>query len=703
VLAYTNNFKRQVVNLEISKYRRGIPTIPQELKFRETNVKGVRAFHLSDGGKIGRMQLIPFKKGFKIKSILIDEQFKGQGYGKALYVYTIRKLMSEGKTFYSDQGRTEEAERVWNSLNNMGITSENNRVVTPYPANTFDKNGEVKAEKVIEFAREQNEITEPLSFVEQQQVRIAMSEFPNLQDSVQLTQKMQEAFYSKDGLFSPTQKSLTLSGMYSKYEINKVLSDVIILGNIKETVEKLKRTELIYNTKTTANPTKTGEFNLLGKVGIENSDIVKQDLIQELGGTVDPDLSEVQDKTITQEYLQEFKRVPVINENGEVLVEEVIYAGTVKLVDKPEVFRAIDAIESAPEIVDTTNLQNKLSKWLLDFGINIQGFTRELLPSLREMLQSPSNENVAAFSEVYREVFNAPVKTKEKVIKIDKKERDLVFLETNRTEQELFDDLNLLKTETPNIYHVIEKVDFEQMIESLKLDPNISELQAYKDYFNYNEVQSVPSKEFNPVILQNDVNYLTKEFITDFNIEKLKNPESGFYNKFEITEKGIELKYADPISMAEIQAHLKDGVKLGEQIAEYSLISKQMPNLAQQTARNLGTKFEKRVDAVNNFEKVKKAKGVFSKVNQDILIAKNETAEFLRNGEDLFELQTKEGNMSVFGKIARNEDLNYNEMNPQGVEPLTQKLILNISKLDSYVEIKKNWNNADLGENFDCQ
>jgi GNAT superfamily N-acetyltransferase len=701
VLSYTKGFKKEVIATEVVKYRTNIPTLPKELKFRESNERKIRTFHLTDNGKIGRIQLTPYKNGFKIKSVLVDDAFKGQGYGKALYIYAVRKLMSEGVTLYTDLMRTDDAERVWKSLEKMGITSQNNKVITPYPADKFDINGEIKADRVIQYAMQQNEVSEPLSFVEQQEIKLMMTEFPNVEDSERLTQKLIEAFYNKDGLFAPTKQTLDKSKIYSKYEVDRILGDVKVLATIKETVEKLKKTELLYNNTSVDNVTKTGELNSLGKISIRNPFIVKQDLIQELGGTENPDLSEVQDKSITQEFLAEFKRVPVINELGEPIVNKIVYTNAVKVVEDEKIFRAISALINAPSQVDTSNLESKLSKWLLDYGIDIEGFTKDLLPSLYNMLKTPNQENIEIFSNDYRVVFNTPEKQREQVLKIENKERNLVYLETLKTEQQLFDELNLLKTEQENVYHVIEKVDFEQMKEALVLDDNISELQAYKDYFNYNTASNIEAKYFSPSTLINSVEYLTGEFIADFNIEKLKNKDSDFYSKFEVNEKGIILKYDDLISLSEIQAYIQDGVKLGDEIAEYSLISKQMYKL-KTTEDILDNRFNQRIDAVNNFYEVSEPSGQFTRLNSEVLVSKNTTDQFLRVGEDLFEQQSIEGNMSIYGKIDKNSNLIYNELNPKAVPEYTKQIISNVKNLEKYNDVKKKWKEADLDDNFSC-
>ena len=562
----------------------------------------------------------------------------------------------------------------------------------------FDKNGEIKSLYLIEQASLPNEVNEELTFVEKMELTTTMTEFPYIKDSEEFLGELQNAFY-KEGVFSPSAKSL--SKLYSKFEIASILSDVEVMAKIKESIEKLKRTDNVLNRTSNEAVYKTNILNSFGKLSVENPYIIDQDIIEEYGGIENPDLSEVKNENFTEEELKQYKRIPVINEEGSAINQEIIYENAVKIVEDNNVFEAINAIEQAPSIVDTSKLKSKLSGWLLNYGIDVTGFTKDLLPSLKQFLQNPTKENVNSFSEKYREVFNKPVKQREKVLKIEKKERALVYLETNKTEQQLFDELNLLQTETPNIYHRIEKVDFDEMVETLKLDKTISELQAYKDYFNYNATPNIESQEFSPITLNNSLEYLTNTFIADFAAEKLKNKDNSFYNKFIITEKGIELKYGDPISIAEIKAYIQDGVKLGKELEEYSVISKQMPNFKEQ-GFIIDSRATDRVKAVNNFNRVKLPKGEVVKVNNEMVAVKNETQEFLNIDNQLYELLNKEGNMSMYGRIEKNENLLYNKMNPKSPNEYLTQVKLNTQTQEEYNKVAKKWNSKEIIDSFSC-
>jgi hypothetical protein len=699
VLAHTPNFIRDVQNELIYNYKNKFPQTPSTLSFKESDTGKIRTFQITEGGiKKGRVVLNPYKEGYKIKSSFINEKERGKGYGKAMYVYIARKMIVEGQNLYSDQIRTESADGIWQYLSELGVTDEYQKIIYAKPLSAFDKNGEIYAENVLEYATSINENTESLSFIEQQETRMMMSEFPEIDNSEELADKFAKAFY-KDGLFSPTRESL--QPLYSKYEADIILSDVNILGKVKESTEKLKRTSKLYNTTILSATYKSSELNLFGKLKTENPYIIKQDIVEQYGGIENADLSEIKDRTITQEYLDQFKRVPAIYEDGTPIIEEIIYSNAIKLVEDKKIFEAVDALIIAPKIVDTTKLEKKLSTWLLDYGLSIEGFTKDLLPSLKQFLEEPTVENTQSFSDKYREVFNIPVKQREYTTKLENKDRDLVYLETNKTEQELFDEQSLLQTETANIYHKIEKVDFQQMKEAFKLADDVTELQAYKDYFRYIEKPISSTQEFTPISLTNSLEYLINEFIADFNVEKIKNPTNELYNKFIVTEKGIEQKYNDPISIAEIEAHLMEQSKINTALQEYSIISKQMNNLVDLNVQLLTNKYNNRLLAINNFNKVKVLQGDFTKLNRDIVVAKNSTEEFINNENELFELLNKEKDTSIYGRIQKNLNLNYNET--ESALP-TYSIDLKLSKQQQtgYTKINKKYKSADIEGKFDC-
>ena len=113
VLTKTPTFKERVEQKLMDTFKNKVISFPANIKFKETFINKVRTFHIyNEKTKVGRIQLVPYKKGFKVKSSLVNENQRGKGYGKFLYNYAISKLIGENNTLYTDTARTENADKV---------------------------------------------------------------------------------------------------------------------------------------------------------------------------------------------------------------------------------------------------------------------------------------------------------------------------------------------------------------------------------------------------------------------------------------------------------------------------------------------------------------------------------------------------------------------------------------------------------------
>ena len=151
-------------------------------------------------------------------------------------------------------------------------------------------------------------------------------------------------------------------------------------------------------------------------------------------------------------------------------------------------------------------------------------------------------------------------------------------------------------------------------------------------------------------------NYLKEEFPSDFYskflAEKKKNSKlfRNFYSNFEINEKGINLINKSETALRNIKIYADENLK------QYSLISKQMPDLIDQTD-NISNP---RVEAVNNPQKIKENKENLYKLNDQEVIIKNETEDFVKVNGEIYESVAKQGNLNHFVKInLENTNSNY--------------------------------------------
>ena len=73
-----------------------------------------------------------------------------------------------------------------------------------------------------------------------------------------------------------------------------------------------------------------------------------------------------------------------------------------------------------------------------------------------------------------------------KSINISPENRSYQYLKTAKSEQELFDEMSLIQTTTPNVYHKVNKIDEQEMRDIQEnQDLTIPDYQLYKDYYGY--------------------------------------------------------------------------------------------------------------------------------------------------------------------------------------------------------------------------
>ena len=664
LLSHTPTFK-EAIKEAVFSYRRQVPKIKEGLSFKETNIKNIRTFHVYEKGKkLGRIQLTPYKDGFKVKSSLVNEDKKGQGLGKALYSYSILKLMQENATLYTDTMRTEDADRVWQSLQRVGL-SQDGKKVTPLPQNVFYDNKEIQANFVINYVEENLKPLQPLS--EKEKVELVSLDIQGVETSDELYKELYNAFYNKDGMFKPNPKKMRK--IYSEAEINNILEDVEVQAKVKETIERLRNTEEfdIVKIETDENFTfKTLETNSIGQYKTNNP-LQEKELFEK------------------ENELNGYVKIPTINDDGEVVQEKLIYDNAVKFIDNEKIKVAVNTITTAHPEAPTEKLEAKVQKWLLDYGLDVRNLLREDYSVLNDFIKNPSEENTIALEQA----LGFERKEKQTVVKIEPQNRSYKYLKTTKSEEQLFEELSLIQTNEPNVYHQVNKIDEQEMRDILdNQDLTVPEYQLYKNYYEYESQIAISDIQTNT---ETDIDYLTDEFVADFAVEKLKNPNDEFLNQFKITENGIEMVSQDEISLAKVKA----GISNYPQLADYSLISKNLPNLKEANPYQIETKENKRVQAVNNKQSIPTPKTEVKIIDNDFIEAKNETADFIRVGEDIYEQQEQ----GIYSKLQFEENPNYYTMK---VEAPKYKLIEQNEIKTEDKTVKSMISKEQNDENFGC-
>ena len=467
VLSKTPSFQENVINPLIESHRNKTLEIPANIKFKETFANKIRTFHIYSGKtKVGRIQMTPYKDGFKVKSSLVNEDQRGKGFGKYLYNYTISKLLVENSVLYTDTARTEAADRVWESLKKQGL-SQDGKSVKPLPKE-FDKNGEIGMSTVLQYTADNFSQTLPLNAVEKS--HLINLQIEGVETSDDLYNVLYDAFY-KNNLFSPNINKL--KKIYSEDEIRNILEDSEIQGRVKETIEKLRQTEEFTIPQIKYNKdfdVRSSKVNIIGQYKKQNPLKLEQQVKE-----------------------QDYVKVPVVNEAGEQLETQLFYENAIKAPSDKSI-RALQAIVGAHPMVDTTKLENKLIKTFKNYGMDIEGIERENFKELLDYVTEPTDENRKALEDVLgfvREPLTKP-------INISPENRSYQYLKTAKSEQELFDEMSLIQTTTPNVYHKINKIDEQEMRDIQEnQDLTVPDYQLYKDYYGYelaSEIETIKNK-----------------------------------------------------------------------------------------------------------------------------------------------------------------------------------------------------------------
>lgn len=689
--AYTPTFQDQVVRKEIYNHRKNIfDTLKsnQNYKVKVEDKKGYKEITLfsQDNVKLGYIRLQNYNDGMSVKAInLATNTTPGQGVGTEIYKTALRYALSNNVSLYSDISQAPIAQKIWNKFVEQGVAQKvGTRFKVDSLGDSFDKNAEIKPNKVYEFLNNFYSVQEPLTLEEISEVKSTMQ----TESSVELHTALKKAFFDKKGLFKPTKKSLRASKLYSEVEISRILTNATIQAKIKDTISKLANTEEFFRNNYEYNENflkQSAEINSIGNFKVNNP--LKEEVlyIEENGGKKD-----VEDLRLSQEELDQYKRIPVVDEEGNLKETELFYDDAVKDVEvDSEAYRGLSAIANAPANVDTTKLEVKVSKWLKDYGFNLTKGFREL----KTFLDNPTAENKQNLYDAVGYV-KSP---QEKVVKIENKERDYIYLETNKSEEELFDTLSLVKTNTPNVYHRVTKIDEDEMRDIVG-DIFSKEYKLYRNYFGYGDVVNEQEKQ----VQTNFEGGITTDFVADFSAEIIKNPNHPFYSNFKITENGIEIISQDNMSMDNINFFLENDVKLGKELQEYSLLSKHLPNLKSPKEEN--TKQDRRIQAVNNVNLVKEIGGNFVQINGDIIAAKDEDAEFVKSNNQVYELQEKDGDYNYYVRLEKNNDLkqfNFDVSPPKEID--TQQFKNIMSSKEQLSKVKKLWKDDMLEDNFACQ
>ena len=264
--------------------------------------------------------------------------------------------------------------------------------------------------------------------------------------------------------------------------------------------------------------------------------------------------------------------------------------------------------------------------------------------------------------------------------------RDLVYLETFKTEEQLFEELNLIQTETPNVYHRVEKVDIQELKDYLKNENQFAkEHELYKEYFEYGKVEN-PQKTFTPIQIETDLTYLKTDFVSNFYIEQLKNQNNDFYKSFEINENGIQLKSAKDLQKVKDYIKVNQDNKLIKELEDYSVISRHLPLLKTDLTQ---TDVDNKTHLLNNPQLIKEATSEIINVDSNSVFVKNSAEEIIKIGNNIYELKGTEGNKSYYIKTDFKSNTNY-FTKYKNTDDYTNSINISTPQIEQYNKINNN-------------
>lgn len=606
---------------------------------------------------------------------------------------------------------------------------------------------------VMSYITQENQSVEPLN----KEQKIDLQDFALGVEGFNV-QELVDSFYDEFGIFTVDSAKLKL---YSDYEIRNLQNNVELQEKVKQSIEALKNTENAEETllqqELPQQIEKTGVINSFGKLTNLNPLIVEKDITEKLGGTTEEEFNQIiedldypkfQDSVNKEELfqqMQEYKKAEVFIEvEGEIrqknnVETELTIPLTTKVVTNQTVKSNINSLINirldvlAENYEQTKEVLKEIEDNLIGEGLDIVGFSEKPVdPELIEFLQelnlfvnNPSKENTSLYSKASDKYFERDINPAETVIKAEQK-LEYVKLNTNLSEEEVYVKNGLIKVKD-GLYVKSAKEDLDtlyanvetykekypkdktiqeyvqEQVTKLNNFNNVENAEAvtlYKMYFDIAETE----EKLQPKNTQNfngDVEYLTGEFISDFWAKSLKAKQKNnaewknYYSNIGVNEKGLYLINDDIITMLKIDEYADENIR------QYSLLSKQMPDLTKQI-ETVQTRQSARNNAVNTPSNVEDFNGQIFKLNDNEIILKDSNEDFIKIGGEIFENIAIQGSLRHYVKLEAN-NTEYNSM--EVAEPTTDLNIVDYNYLETspqdFITVKKYKNPKNL-EDFNC-
>ncbi len=352
---------------------------------------------------------------------------------------------------------------------------------------------------------------------------------------------------------------------------------------------------------------------------LENPAVNEADAIGEIGGIKikdeydevleNSDLDYLKTEDVFDE-MSEFNRIPAktINENGELVDLET---STVKetlenTLQEPKSVKQfsgelafIDGLSpnSWRDAKEVKILLKHVGKLAVEMGIDLQDFdsyydtkaqaeVQTLLRTLDRLINNQTQTNLNTFIETYREFIGDISTPKEAVLRLRpelRNETRLVQLETENSDYKMFREYGLLRVQD-GVYLRVDENQTLAEIEAIKapienieakmaeIKTNDSEYDAdtLKKMLYYSEEFPVAPTAKKTIILPTTQLEVSDNIVYEMRVRQIKAEKGSPLNNLVFSDKGIQLKYTDVQSVAEMNDLLKDE----QELRNYFLMSK---------------------------------------------------------------------------------------------------------------------------------
>ena len=432
---------------------------------------------------------------------------------------------------------------------------------------------EVDSNTLLRYITNQNKTQEKLT----KEQTVDLQDFNNFDKD-----RLLNAFYDNDGVFSINEIKLLKSKLYKPYEVSKIVNDVDLQATIKDSLERLRNTDVDID-EVEQERGVTNEFNSFGKLVASNSFLAEK---READDAITMSDNEFQDN-YSKEKNKDYKPVEVLVEvNGEIRQRrntetELMLPITAKETENTKVQALLDIrFESLQDNeVETRDVLNQIEDELIKDSIDVIGLSQKpidesllnYLTVLNTFIKAPSEKNTRDFANLSDEYFERDLSPKKELIK-GEQYKEYVKLETTLSEEDVYNQQGLIKLDDTT-YIKTAKEDLETLYNNLKtytekytstLEEYVQEqlknynfknaevaeaIILYKMYFGVDSQKSVFKikreedrteiklpKIGSIIIVETTPEYEFKEDLTDFEFDKLGIDEDDFISKIEHIE-----------------------------------------------------------------------------------------------------------------------------------------------------------------------